>query len=203
MSPTVQPMIALAQKTGSDPMKDYAVLKVLHGLVQHERTANQPTAILALAAADFRNVQAGETLYIVGHGYGGDGNINDDRVRPEQLQTKFARINRRIAGVIVLTCYGGQTYPPAGALVDKIKDWISFAGIPVTGMVGFSYGSPDTQETGLNSVLPSALPEAYKGTDFAALKTELGNMTVHTASYSELWQKYLEPGRTLASQIIR
>src|SRR5690242_12475158 len=61
-SRTVQPMIVLAKKDGVDSLQDYAVLKVLHQLVQHEQNAGKPTGIQDLVAADFRNVAAGETL---------------------------------------------------------------------------------------------------------------------------------------------
>lgn len=199
-SQTVQPMIVLAKKDNVDPLGDYAVLKVLHQLVEHQSKLGQPTAIQDLVDADFKDVKAGETLYIVGHGFSDDGNIADSRLSRKQLFAKFNKIKNKIGGIVILTCYGGYDYN-GRALVDDIKDELTVSGIPVTGMNGFSYGSTETLTSGRNSVLPKNLSNVYSGTDLKALIVELGNVTVQTGTWNTFWNKFLVQGKTLGEQL--
>jgi hypothetical protein len=176
----LQPLIAVA---GPD-RNDYALIKVALQLWKRQTAQGNYTYIRSLDQhTQFQNMRAGESLYIVGHGARDTGEIRGVPMGTlvNWLNDPVHGIPNHIGEIVILTCYSGSVYG-GQSLAEKIATRLRHRHIPVRGAVGFSYGSPDTETTGLNSVLPSpsvdpAYTEFYSGnnveTMLAFLKTKV------------------------------
>jgi hypothetical protein len=175
-------MIAIA-----DPdHRDYATMKVLHQLVQHPGAVGSSKNLHALnSEVDFSSMEEGETLYIVGHGWSDSGEIKgvDSDKLLQWLNHKQKGIPAHVAGIVILTCYGGLEFEN-GALIERISAGLKHR-IPVHGALGYSYGTPVTRETGFNSVLPLDRAVFYNDDNIDAMVDIL--KTLPSDDYYENW----------------
>ncbi|MDH3602851.1 MAG: hypothetical protein OEU26_24835 [Candidatus Tectomicrobia bacterium] len=139
---------------------DYALMKMLTMLLLHTESES---ARRLDAICEFHNMEPGEILYIVGHGVQVSGEIRD--LPSNRLLLWLNDENKgfpdEAGGIFIMTCYSGNMYG-SDSLVNRIATGLRHP-IPVTGAVGFAYGSPVTMETGLPSVLPADLTAVYGG----------------------------------------
>jgi hypothetical protein len=139
---------------------DYALMKMLTMLLLHTESER---ARRLDQTCDFRKMEPGEILYIVGHGLATSGEIKglpSDRLL-QWLNDQEKGISPEAGGLFIMTCYSGRMYD-GESLVNRIATGLRHS-ISVTGAVGFAYGSPYTMKTGLPSVLPADLTAVYGG----------------------------------------
>lgn len=153
---TIQPMIAVNQ--AGDPQNDYAIIKQIQQLRKYSKDK-----IVALnGTTNFSTMKAGETLYIASHGQSENGQLQgmstEDLINLLGIGPK--KIPAHIAGIRLLSCYGGEVKEEDGtSLAAKLKEAL---GVKVEGAVGFSFGTTNLAETGYSSVLSSDKQVFYK-----------------------------------------
>jgi len=162
-SAVLQPKVVV-HGAGYDPRGDYALMKVLHQITQRTGAGYSVTELNG--ATDFSDMQAGEILYIAGHGNSGTGEI---RGLPHATLLGYLNhpskgIPAHIGGINILTCYGGMV-KGGQSLAQRVAAGLNHPGIPVRGAMGYSFGTPQSASTGLNSVLSTDLGGFYSQSD--------------------------------------
>lgn len=193
VSSSIQRLVVVADSL-ENAKNDYALVKVLHQLVRKGEIAKKIQALNA--NTDFSKMKAGEILYIVGHGYSDTGQIRnvDANALIGWLNDGTKGIPVGIGGIHILTCYSGVPYGDedqtlagtiAAGLLHKHQN------LQVKGAIGYAYGSPQTETSGLNSVLPRAYSEFYNGQDVEAMLTIVKTITMPQTV--EQWEKTYIP----------
>ncbi len=162
-SAVLQPKVVV-HGAGHDPRGDYALMKVLHQITRRTGAGYSVTELNV--HTDFSDMQAGEILYIAGHGNSGTGEIRElpHATLLGYLNHPSKGIPAHIGGINILTCYGGMV-KGGQSLAQRVAAGLNHPGIPVRGAMGYSFGTPQSASTGLNSVLSTDLGGFYSQSD--------------------------------------
>lgn len=143
---------------------DYAIMKQ----VQQLRLMAPDMAVVTLdASTDFSKLAVDETLYLVGHGDSGSGDVRGIARADllSWLKHDKTGVPPKFGGIVILSCYSGlQPKAPqpslAGYLAEELRGKTA-AGTTVEGANGYSYGTPEFRNTERSSVLPMELSAFY------------------------------------------
>jgi hypothetical protein len=185
----VQPKVVV-HGAGHDPRNDYALMKVLHQITRRTGAGYSVTELNG--ATDFSDMQANEILYIAGHGNYGTGEIRGlpSATLLGYLNHPHRGIPANIGGINILTCYGGLVRGGGQSLAQRIAAGLNHQGIPVRGAMGYSFGTPQSASTGLNSVLSTDLDGFYSQSDpeDTMLQQLKDRMTAHGVDGNSLYK---------------
>jgi hypothetical protein len=184
----LQPKVVV-HGAGNDPRGDYALMKVLHQITQRSGAGYSVTELDS--TTDFSGMQAGEILYIAGHGNSGTGEIRGLTTTKllEYLNHPRKGVPPNIGGIHILTCYGGMV-KSGQSLAQRVANGLQHGGIVVKGAMGYSFGTPQSASTGLNSVLSTNLDGFYsQSADMETMLQQLkARMAAHNVDGSSLYK---------------